>query len=98
MKLVRENVAKRIYKETPEKITQPCDQDEYNIFLKLKLSEELGELRDSKYADISEYADVLEVLHTMAISTGLDWNKILDRKDEKLRTEGSFSSGYIYKN
>jgi len=98
MKLVRENIAKRIYSEDPSTITKPCNQDEYDLFLKLKLSEELDELKQSKYTDISEYADVLEVLHTLMNVSGISWEQVLEEKRRKANIEGSFSSGFIYKN
>ena len=98
MKLIRENIAKRIAQEDPQLVTQVCNKEEYLTFLKLKLSEELSELKETNYSDLSEYADVLEVLETLAEQNGLSFNKIIEAKNKKLHQEGDLRLGLIFKN
>jgi predicted house-cleaning noncanonical NTP pyrophosphatase (MazG superfamily) len=98
MKLVRENVAKRIISENPLQITQACNSMEFLVFLKLKLSEELQELKETNYSDAMEYADVLEVLETLALQHGLTFEKLLEAKNIKLQTEGNLKRGMLFNN
>jgi len=97
MKLVRENIAKRILAEDATQISQASDNTEFLMFLKLKLSEELDELRESNYSDVNEFADVLEVLETLAEQHGLSFSKILEAKHNKAQVEGDLKRGLIYK-
>lgn len=96
MKIVRENVAKRIMNEDSKKISKVYDQEEFMTFLKLKLSEELIELRESDYKDLSEYADVLEVLETIMNLNGVRFQDALDAKERKSLAEGTLKEGYLY--
>jgi predicted house-cleaning noncanonical NTP pyrophosphatase (MazG superfamily) len=96
MKLVRENVAKRIMNEDSKQISKIFDQDEFMTFLKLKLAEEIIELKNSDYKDLSEYADVLEVLDTIMFLNGTTFEAVLDVKERKTLTEGSLKEGYLW--
>jgi|SRR5882672_5414682 len=97
MKLVRDRVADRIKSEDETKISVVCNNQEFFDFLKLKLAEELTELKNSKYSDPEEYADVLEVLETLMEIKGFDLYTILKIKHDKQAKEGSLRGGNIYK-
>ena len=68
---------------------------EYYCFLQDKLHEELTELADSKFKDVDEYADVIEVLITLAEYHGVSKVDIEARRIEKLYERGGFKKGLV---
>lgn len=87
-KLVRDNIPEIMRKEGElPKIAVMTDK-EYRNELGLKLQEECNELLSSY--DISEFADVLEVLEAIAKSRSISWDKVLEEKVKKANKKGKF--------
>ena len=63
--------------------------------LRAKLFEELNELNDSNYKDVDEYADLMEVILTIAEIEGVTKVDIEARRIEKLYERGGFNKGLI---
>lgn len=64
-------------------------------FLERKLLEELNELEQSEYTDVYEYADVLEVLMSMAEFNGVDWKNVETTRRKKFEERGGFDKFLI---
>lgn len=60
-----------------------------------KLDEEINELADSGFKDIEEYADVFEVLHSLAKIHGIGIPYINSLQIEKRYKKGGFDNGLI---
>jgi len=71
------------------------DTTQLKSYLLNKLDEELLELYQSKYKDVSEYADVLEVIFAIAKMNNISKDEILSRRIEKLYEKGGFEKGLI---
>ena len=61
-----------------------CPVEAYD-YLKLKLTEEIDELIESDYKDKDEYADVIQVLKTLARYNNLEWSRIEVARKIKLK-------------
>ncbi|MCD6435386.1 MAG: hypothetical protein J7L15_03280 [Clostridiales bacterium] len=70
---------------------QVCPVEAYE-YLKEKLDEEIQELKDSEYKDIGEYADVIEVLMTLARHNRKKWLSIEVARKIKKKEKGGFSN------
>ena len=68
-----------------------CPVEAYE-YLKEKLTEEIQELIDSDYKDILEYADVIEVLKTLAYYNNIELSRIEVARKIKLYERGGFSN------
>ena len=62
---------------------------------KLKLIEEADEVNEANTEEdtISEIADVLEVIEGMVNALGIDYKKIKEAKERKLKRRGGFEKG-----
>lgn len=67
------------------------------ILLKAKINEELGELAETAFNDIDEYADVIEVLYAMADLQGIYRDEIETARLKKLEKRGGFKKCLILK-
>lgn len=92
-KLVRDRLDCRILAEERRVETDPQRMEE---LLRRKLEEELAELRESGYADVSEFADVIEVLRALAALPGIAPGDIEDVRREKAQERGGFARGLVY--
>ena len=54
--------------------------------------QEIQELKDSNYKDLYEYADVVEVLKTLARYNRRAWNQIEVARKIKKKEKGGFSN------
>lgn len=81
----------------PERTYVVTDKETQFEYLEAKLVEELNELTDSHYNDTEEFADVLEVLESIAHFKDLKWDDILKRKQDKLQMRGGFKNFIILK-
>lgn len=86
-KLIRDNIP-----DMPEDAWEEVCPVEAYEHLKVKLNEEIQELVDSNYKDIYEYADVLEVLQTIARYNKIKWSNIKVAKSIKFKECGGFSN------
>mgnify|MGYP001464871069 CR=1 FL=1 len=64
-------------------------------FLEEKFKEECNELTQSGFSDVSEFADVLEVMLALAQRHGISLHDILDSRVIKLVSKGGFNKGVI---
>lgn len=76
----------RTYTFGTTRVAKPA---EAHLGLALKLHEEVGEVCRAPQ-DVSEYADVLQVLMDFAELNGIAWETVLRACEDKLRTSGRF--------
>ena len=91
-KLVRDNVPRIIEKEDKKAVTSILDGEEYLTELYKKLNEESSELISSNNISdtIDELADILEVLKSIAEFEGKSLQDVIDRANQKRKTNGGF--------
>ena len=92
-KLIRDGYQEIIPEDKIEKVS---DEEALQYAIE-KIDEEILELKASKFEDIYEFADVIEVLHTVARLKGFkdrDINKAIYSKN---RDKGSFYDNLILK-
>lgn len=92
IKLVRDRYDEFI----PVEALSVADQRAIVDLLDDKLTEEIQELRESKFRDPVEFADVIEVLAELACRNGVGWDVIEMTRQEKLRDRGGFKKGVLY--
>lgn len=92
-KLVRDKIPEYIRKKGGNPITHIADDAEYWQKLKDKLLEELEEFK--KDEDIEEFADLLEVIDTVAEYKKFDRNEIERIKNKKAVERGKFKDRII---
>lgn len=92
MKIIRDKLAGRITDAPVRAIT---DNSLFRELLLEKLIEELGELADSNYKDVFEYADVIEVVLAIAYQNAISVTQINNARMEKLDKNGGFKEGWI---
>jgi len=93
-KLIRDSLADVI---KHDKVRVFKDIEEYETLLKNKLIEELDELKESEYTDVTEYADVFEVLETLAEYFGnITFADIREEQLLKVKERGGFTSGVVH--
>ena len=90
-KLIRDG-----YKEIidPEKIYKVDDQEALEFAIE-KIEEELIELKASKFEDIYEFADLIEVLYTVARLKGFNQKDVAKAIYTKNQDKGSFYENLI---
>ena len=89
-KLIRDHIYGVNYSD-PEVVEELCPVEAYQ-YLKEKLTEEISELIESDYKDVNEYADVLEVLMTLARYNNIKWHRVKTARKLKLQERGGFSN------
>ncbi len=96
-KLVRDEIPNKITTGGEEPITARITKSEARPALLAKLFEEARELYDAESPeDVKlELADLLEVVRSLAVATGIDWDNVLEASDEKRKKRGSFEKGTI---
>lgn len=88
-KLVRDKI-KPLEGEQVQTFTGPV----LSYLLINKLHEEVEEIsRDP--TDPLEYADVLELIMTLAEIQGVDWDRVISARSYKLSTKGGFKAGKV---
>lgn len=92
-KLIRDGYQDIIPKDQWEKVSDK----EALIFAIAKIDEELLELRDSNFEDVFEFADVIEVLYTVARLKGIDQKEIAKAMYKKNTDKGMFFENIILK-
>ena len=92
-KLIRDG-----YKEIidPEKIYTVDDKEALEFAIE-KIEEELIELKASKFEDIYEFADLIEVLYTVARLKGFSQKDVAKAIYTKNQDKGSFYTNLILK-
>jgi len=80
-----------------ERLTKTQNPTETFILLREKINEELGELAETAFNDVNEYADVIEVLYAMADLQGLSKDEIEIARLKKLDEKGGFKKCLVLK-
>jgi len=93
-KLVRNKTYDRLTKRTVIMKFRVASSSEYHALLKTKLIEEAEEVALSKTEAelISELADVLEVIHALAVAHTVSFEAIEAKRQEKLVSRGGFDN------
>ncbi len=76
----------------PDDAWREADKKESYEFLKLKLHEEIQELKDSDYKDINEFADVQEVLLSLLRLAKFRPTDLEVARIVKIKERGGFSN------
>lgn len=92
-KLIRDKIPEIIIANNGNPITHIADDTEYKAKLKAKLLEEANEFIESE--DISEIADVYEVIDAICDLYGFDKAEIAKIKQDKFDKRGGFSKKII---
>ena len=98
-KLIRDKIPEIIKKNGNNPITIQVTGVELFEALKQKLVEEALEVQEAtNYDELkAELADVLEIVTTLIETEKLDWDEIIEIREDKARTRGRFKKGYILK-
>lgn len=97
-KLIRNKIHERMPGEGVVVNSTTLNEAEYILKLKQKLLEEANEVTASQKIEdlVIELADVLEVIHTLALACEIDFKDIEQARFEKTEINGKFStSNYI---
>lgn len=87
-KLVRDNIPDIIENDGRFAKTVILDDEEYTKALEKKLEEETGEYLQS--GELSELADILEVVEALAKNQGSSFDEVLELKKKKQIKNGAF--------
>ena len=87
-KLIRDNIPEICKKNKQIAVTKTLNDKEYRKALRKKLLEETNEYLKSE--ELSELADILEVVDALAKLQGSDFEDILRLKSKKAETNGAF--------
>ena len=94
-KLVRDKIPEIIEQSGKRALTEILSDDEFEVFLELKLDEEVKEYHDSN--DIMELADILEVIISLAKIKGYDFQDLVALQTQKASERGGFSKKILLK-
>lgn len=89
-KLVRDNIPEIIRNNNETPIIKILSNDEYLRELKSKLQEEVDEFLASN--DITELADILEVVDALSTANNSSLNEVMDIKIQKAKKNGKFEN------
>lgn len=89
-KLVRDNIPEIIRNNNETPIIKTLSNDEYLRELKSKLQEEVDEFLASN--DITELADILEVVDALSTANNSSLNEVMDIKIRKAEKNGKFEN------
>lgn len=88
-KLIRDRIPEIITSKGETPVTRILDDGEFKEMLKQKLSEEVREFLESE-DDISELADVIEVIYALADVLGVSKDELERIRVEKQKERGGF--------
>ena len=94
-KLVRDKIPEIIEKSGKHASIDILTDDEYEVFLELKLNEEVKEYHESH--EVEELADILEVIISLAKIKGYDFQDLIDLQRKKASEKGGFSKKILLK-
>ncbi|WP_265295422.1 nucleoside triphosphate pyrophosphohydrolase, partial [Streptomyces sp. SHP 1-2] len=96
-KLVRDRIPEIIAADGREPITYVASPGEYHRRLREKLTEEVAEFLSADDAvALGELADVLEVVHALAMSLGIDSVALEELRQAKKRERGGFTRRIVW--
>lgn len=87
-KLVRDNIPQIIENNGQSAKTVILDDEKYTAALEKKLKEETREYLQSK--ELTELADILEVVEALAKNQGSSFDEVLELKKQKQEKNGAF--------
>lgn len=87
-KLIRDNIPEICRQNGKTAVTKTLDDKKYRKALRKKLLEETNEYLASE--ELSELADILEVVDALAKLQGSDFEKVMELKKKKAETNGAF--------
>lgn len=95
-KLVRDRIPEVIEKTGKELSSRVLENDEYEIELKKKLSEELTEYNEAKTNEeaVEELADILELLHAATKIHGSSFDELEKVRKKKQKNVEALKSAY----
>ena len=92
-KLVRDRIPDIIMSKGAKPVTRTADDEEYYLYLKQKLIEEVREFDVSN--NMEEIADILEVMHAIIEHRRVSFEDIERFRKEKAEKRGSFKDKII---
>lgn len=92
-KLVRDNIPAIIKENGEQAITHIASEGEYKEALKQKLEEEVAEFLENSNPE--ELADILEVIHSIAMAYQIPFDEIEKLRTNKCKSRGSFHKRII---
>jgi predicted house-cleaning noncanonical NTP pyrophosphatase (MazG superfamily) len=94
-KLVRDKIPQIIRSKGDEPVIHTASLEEYDTRLRDKLKEEVDEFLASDN-DPEELADILEVLHALAVQAGIDRQQLEKLRADKAEKRGGFADRIIW--
>jgi predicted house-cleaning noncanonical NTP pyrophosphatase (MazG superfamily) len=94
VKLVRDKIPDLIYSHGEIACISIADHEEYQVLLRRKLQEEVGEFLQSRTAE--ELADILEVVYALAACDGLDQSDLERLRRVKAAERGGFLGRIVW--
>jgi len=95
MKLIRDNYVKIIPEERLFVVDPKTTPDVFKEYVVAKIYEELDELAESGYKDITEYADVYEVFLKLMEINNVTLEEVINARVSKREQFGGFDDGLI---
>ena len=92
-KLVRDRIPEVIESSGKKYSSHIADENEYKEELLKKVYEELEEFNEKPCEE--EMADIFEVLEGIMVVYGIDVDKMLDIKEQKIRDRGAFEKRIV---
>lgn len=92
-KLIRDRIPEIIKQSGKKFTTKILNETEYVIELKKKLNEEVEEYQNANSSNeaLEELADILELMHSLAIIHGANINEVEKIRQEKALKRGGFN-------
>ncbi|MFE2426834.1 hypothetical protein ACFXJ5_08785 [Streptomyces sp. NPDC059373] len=96
-KLVRDLIPQIICESGAEPMVYVADPEEYRERLRHKLSEEVAEFLSADDSSVAEeLADVLEVVHALALNIGITPGHLEELRAQKAEARGSFAGRVVW--
>ncbi|MET8170990.1 nucleoside triphosphate pyrophosphohydrolase [Streptomyces clavifer] len=96
-KLVRDLIPQIIRESGAEPMVYVAGPEEYPERLRHKLSEEVAEfLTADDSAAVEELADILEVVHALALDLGMTPSRLEERRAQKAASRGGFAGKVVW--
>jgi predicted house-cleaning noncanonical NTP pyrophosphatase (MazG superfamily) len=92
-KLIRDGLIDRIPRVA---LSQAVSDEQHRDLLADKIGEEVDEIRRSGYNDPYEFADALEALMQLAVSSEIRWDVVEACRVAKKAEKGGFARGLLY--
>jgi predicted house-cleaning noncanonical NTP pyrophosphatase (MazG superfamily) len=96
-KLVRDQIPDQIQKRGENTVLAHIPKNDSRAALVVKLFEEAHELLAAKSPDDveAELGDLVEVIRALAAATGVSWNDVINKAEQKRQKRGGFEAGTV---